>query len=80
MNKTCCDIYNSCCYQILSGTMRTCSCASYCDYQRPRDSRVAQYTYNYTPGTNLSQQLLCMCGGFACSDGVTCSVCGKRKY
>lgn len=75
--KTCNNVYGQCIYRMMSsGTFTGCDYIGYCDHQLPIDSR-GQYPAH---SVGIPVIDLCSCGGQICSDGVTCNLCGKRKY
>lgn len=81
--KCCNDIFSNCYYKMMNSAPPKCIYIGYCDHQLPRDSRMQPIYFpqihTYTPGTDATQ-LLCICGGSACTDGKTCSICGKPKW
>jgi hypothetical protein len=80
MVKSCNNIWGQCTYRMISSSPMQCLYDGYCDHQLPIDSRIQPLLCNYIPGTDSSQQIRCLCGGSVCTDGKTCSICGKPKY
>jgi hypothetical protein len=78
--KSCNNLWSQCYYRNMTTAPVGCVYTGYCDHQLPRDSRMQPFIYNYTPGTDDLARFTCICGGSVCSNGVTCSICGKRKY